>query len=85
MPDLALVAAQKALGPLSAELLETLGWHLIRLEDEGVRMKAIYYTHLFWACGVLQIDPCNGLMLARLAQGVTATADHFSVQVRPMQ
>lgn len=44
-------------------------------------MKAIDYTHLFWACGVMHIDPCNGLMLAKLAHGVTATAHQFSVQV----
>ena len=46
-----------------------------------MRMKAIDYTHLFWACGVMHIDPCNGLMLAKLAHGVTAIAHQFSVQV----
>ena len=50
-----------------------------------MRMKAIDYTHLFWACGVMHIDPCNGLMLAKLAHGVTAIAHQFSVQVGAVQ
>ncbi len=68
-------------GELCNELLETLARHLIDLETDQVRMKAIDYTHLFWACGVMHIDPCNGLMLAKLAHGVTAIAHQFSVQV----
>lgn len=72
---------QHALDDLCNELLEILARHLINLEADEVRMKAIDYTHLFWACGVMRIDPCNGLMLAKLAHGVTAVAHQFSVQV----
>ena len=72
---------QHALDDLCSELLEILARHLINLEADEVRMKAIDYTHLFWACGVMRIDPCNGLMLAKLAHGVIAVAHQFSVQV----
>lgn len=61
------------------ELLETLASHLIRTEEKGVR--GIDCVHLFWACGILQIDPCNGLLLARMAHKATEYAHEFTAQV----
>ena len=61
------------------ELLETLASHLIRTEEKGV--KEMDCVHLFWACGMLQIDPCNGLLLARLAHRAIKYAHKFTPQV----
>ena len=61
------------------ELLENLAHHLTRTELKGVKERECPY--LSWACGMLQIDPCNGSLLIRLAHKAIEYAHEFKPQV----
>ena len=63
------------------ELLQTLSMHIVPPEVLAT-IVAKNLSHIWWSCGVLQIDPCNGLLLAELSHWTTAKAKDFTMQVQ---
>ena len=64
---------------LQEAMLDKLGVSLMR-PGALDNMKSIDYAHLFWACGLMHINPCNGAMLEMLAQAITRSRCDFSLQ-----
>ena len=64
---------------LQEAMLDKLGGSLMR-PGALDNMKSIDYAHLFWACGLMHINPCNGAMLEMLAQAITRSRCDFSLQ-----
>ena len=63
------------------ELVQTLSMHIVQPEVLAT-IEAINFSHIWWSCGVIQIDPCNGFLLAELSHGTTAKAKDFTMQVQ---
>ena len=63
------------------ELVQTLSRHIVQPEVLAT-IEAINLSHIWWSCGVIQIDPCHGFLLAELSHRTTAKAKDFTMQVQ---
>ena len=63
------------------KLVQTLSMHIVQPEVLAT-IEAINFSHIWWSCGVMQIDPCNGFLLAELAHGTKPQAKRFTIQVQ---
>ncbi len=61
-------------------MLDAVGEHLMKLEV-AESFNGIDLSNIFWACGILGINPCGGKLLLALADHVTAKAYNMNQQV----
>jgi hypothetical protein len=66
---------------MDGAVLDAIGEHLMKPESAG-DFTGIDLSNMFWACGILGINPCNAALLPALAKHVTAKAGNMNQQVR---
>ncbi len=67
--------------PLDGAVLDAIGEHLMKPAAAG-SFTGIDLSNMFWACGILGINPCEGRLLPALAKHVTLKTGNMNQQVR---
>ena len=66
---------------MGGAVLDAIGEHLMKPESAG-GFTGIDLSNMFWACGILGINPCGGALLPALTKHVIEKVGNMNQQVR---